>query len=44
MVSAQDYEAMRAFYTDRLRSTLHDSARNASLTEEQAAELLADES
>ena len=44
MVSAQDCEAMRFFYADRLRSTLRDSARNASLTEEQAAELLADES
>ena len=44
MVSAQDYEAMRAFYADRLRGTLRDSARNAGPTEEQAAELLADDS
>lgn len=47
MVSAQDYEAMRAFYADRLRKTLHESAEgatNAGLTEENLAELLVDES
>ncbi len=44
MVSAQDYEAMRAFYADRLRNTLRESAQTAGLTEEQAAALLADES
>jgi prevent-host-death family protein len=44
MVSAQDYDAMRAFYADRLRNTLRESAQAAGLTEEQAAELLADES
>ena len=44
MVSAQDYEAMRAFYADRLRNTLRESAQAAALTEEQAAALLADES
>ena len=43
MVSAQDYEAMRAFYADRLRNTLRESAQAAALTEEQAAALLADE-
>jgi prevent-host-death family protein len=47
MVSAQDYEAMRAFYADRLRHTLRESAQSAAasgLTEEKLAELLADES
>jgi len=47
MVSAQDYEAMRAFYADRLRRTLRESAQSAAasgLTEEKLAELLADES
>lgn len=47
MVSAQDYEAMRAFYADRLRSTLRESAEGAlasGLTEEKLADLLADES
>jgi prevent-host-death family protein len=47
MVSAQDYEAMRAFYADRLRKTLHDSAEYAAaagLTEEKLAVLLVDES
>jgi prevent-host-death family protein len=44
MVSAQDYDAMRAFYADRLRNTLRESAQAAGLTEEQAGELLADES
>lgn len=47
MVSAQDYEAMRVFYADRLRQTLRDSAEHAAaagLTEEGLAALLADES
>lgn len=47
MVSAQDYEAMRAFYADRLRHTLSESAEGAAasgLTEDKLAELLADES
>jgi prevent-host-death family protein len=44
MVSAMDYESMCAFYADRLRSTLRDSAKIAGLSEEQAAQLLADES
>lgn len=47
MVSAQDYEAMRAFYADRLRHTLSESAQAAEaagLTEEGLARLLADES
>lgn len=47
MVSAEDYEAMRAFYADRLRRTLKESAEYAAaqgLTEEKLAELLADES
>lgn len=47
MVSAQDYEAMRVFYADRLRHTLKESAEGAAtagLTEEKLAELLADES
>lgn len=47
MVSAEDYEAMRVFFADRLKSTLNESAQAASqagLTEEKLAELLADES
>jgi len=47
MVSAQDYEAMRVFYADRLRQTLRDSAGHAAaagLTEANLAALLADES
>lgn len=47
MVSAQDYEAMRAFYANRLRDTMDkvaDEATKAGLTEEKLAELLADES
>jgi prevent-host-death family protein len=47
MVSAQDYEAMRVFYADRLRQTLRECAEGAAaagLTEEKLAELLADES
>ena len=47
MVSAQDYEAMRAFYADRLRQTLNESAAAAAaagLTDQGLANLLADES
>ncbi|OIO58495.1 MAG: prevent-host-death protein [Alphaproteobacteria bacterium CG_4_10_14_0_2_um_filter_63_37] len=47
MVSAQDYEAMRTFYADRLRHNLQAGAQAAAaagLTEEQLALLLADES
>jgi PHD/YefM family antitoxin component YafN of YafNO toxin-antitoxin module len=47
MVSAQDYEAMRAFYANRLRDKMGKTAEEASkagLTEEKLAELLADES
>ena len=47
MVSAQDYEAMRQFYANRLLHTLDrtaDSAAAAGLTDETLAQLLADES
>jgi prevent-host-death family protein len=47
MVSAQDFEAMRAFYADRLQHWLDDSARAAAqsgLTPEALDKLLADES
>ncbi|OGT72557.1 MAG: prevent-host-death protein [Gammaproteobacteria bacterium RIFCSPLOWO2_02_FULL_57_10] len=47
MVSAQDYEAMRAFYADRLRNTLRSSAETAAaagMTADKLTELLADES
>ncbi len=47
MVSADDYEAMRRFYAERLRQTLHETteaAAAAGLTEEKLAELLAAES
>lgn len=47
MVSVQDFEAMRAFYADRLRKTMReiaDGAAAAGLTDEKLAELLADES
>ncbi len=47
MVSAEDYEAMRVFYADRLRQTLRESAEGAAmvgLTDDKLAELLADES
>ena len=46
MVSAEDYRAMRAFYSDRLRHTLKDSAAEAAakgLTDEKLEQLLADE-
>ena len=47
MVSAQDYEAMRAFYADRLQNTLNQTATQAEaqgLTAEDLDALLADES
>ena len=47
MVSAEDYEAMRQFYSERLIQALKVSAAEAranGLTEEKLAELLADES
>ncbi len=47
MVSAEDYEAMRAFYADRLLRTMDDAAdaaANAGLTPEALDALLADES
>lgn len=40
MVSAQDFEAMRAFYANRLQHTLQQSG----LTEQGLSDLLADES
>lgn len=47
MVSAQDYEAMREFYANRLARTLDESAAaagQAGLTAEELQRLLADES
>lgn len=47
MVSAQDYEAMRVFYADRLQHTLERTAALAAqhgLSPEALAALLADES
>ena len=47
MVSAEDYEAMRAFYADRLRHTMDEAAAaaaNAGLTQATLDALLADES
>ena len=47
MVSASDYEAMRAFYANRLQHNLDQSAafaQSQGLTQEKLAELLADES
>lgn len=47
MIGADDYEAMRQFYADRLRQTLRETAEGAAaagLTEDKLAELLADES
>lgn len=47
MVSAQDYEAMRNFYANRLQSTLAHNAAGAAaqgLTEDELERLLADES
>ena len=47
MVSAQDYEAMRQFYADRLQKTFEETAAYAAaagLTPEILERLLADES
>jgi len=47
MVSAQDFEAMRTFYADRLRHRVDESAQAAAqsgLTPEALGNLLADES
>jgi len=47
MVSAEDFAAMRAFYADRLRHTLEQTAQSAAaqgLTEDELNRLLADES
>jgi prevent-host-death family protein len=47
MVSAQDYEAMRNFYANRLQSTLAQNAAGSAaqgLTEDELQRLLADES
>ena len=47
MVNAEDYEAMRQFYADRLLKTMDrtaETAERAGLTLEKLAELLADES
>jgi prevent-host-death family protein len=47
MVSAQDYEAMRVFYADRLLKTMDETAATAGkagLTPEKLEQLLADES
>lgn len=47
MVSAQDYEAMRNFYANRLQHTLTATGQQAAqsgLTEETLNQLLADES
>lgn len=47
MVSAQDYEAMRNFYANRLQGTLAQNAASAvaqGLTEDELQRLLADES
>lgn len=47
MVSARDYEAMRAFYADRLKGALDEAAQAAEaagLTPEALDALLADES
>lgn len=47
MVSAQDYDDMRAFYADRLKQTLQataGAARERGLTQDKLDELLSDES
>ncbi len=47
VVSAEDYEAMRRFYADRLLKTMDETAaaaERAGLTPEKLAKLLADES
>jgi prevent-host-death family protein len=43
VVSAKDYEAMRAFYANRLQHTLDEAAARAGLTEKELDKLLADE-
>lgn len=42
MVAAQDYEAMRVFYANRLQSTWAANAAQAGLSRAQAEALLAD--
>lgn len=47
MVSAEDYEAMRVFYADRLLNTMNETAaaaERAGLTPEKLGKLLADDS
>jgi len=47
VVSAEDYQGMRAFYVDRLRRTMQETAEHAAangLTDEKLEQLLADES
>ena len=47
IVSAQDYDDMRAFYADRLKQTLQataGAARERGLTQDKLDELLSDES
>jgi prevent-host-death family protein len=47
MVSAEDYEAMRVFYADRLLNTMNETAaaaERAGLTPEKLDKLLADDS
>jgi len=47
MVSAEDYQGMRAFYVDRLQRTMRETAEHAAakgLTDEKLEQLLADES
>jgi len=47
MVSAEDYQGMRAFYVGRLQRTLQQTAEHAAaqgLTDEKLEQLLADES
>jgi len=47
MVSAEDYDAMRVFYADRLRKTMDETAQmaeRAGLTPQILDQLLADES
>lgn len=44
MVSAEDYEAMRAFYANCLLRTMDETGESAGLTPEKLNELLADKS
>lgn len=44
MVSAQDYEAMRVFFANRLIHTFDEAAAGADLTPEQLEALLANDS